>query len=113
MQNSGLTGHRITDPQIQWFWKVIDSLSQEQLALFLQFVTGSSRVPVEGFQALQGTNGSRQKFNIQRDGRGANSLPQGHTCFNQLDLPEYTSEEQLRSKLMLALTECSEGFGFA
>merc|ERR1711988_181650 len=111
--NTDYHNYRVMDPQVQWFWKVIDSFTQEQLALFLQFVTGSSRVPVEGFQALQGTNGSRQKFNIHRDSRNENSLPQGHTCFNQLDLPVYKSEEQLRSKLLLALTECSEGFGFA
>lgn len=33
--------------------------------------------------------------------------------FNQLDLPEYESYEQLRSQLLLAVRECSEGFGFA
>ena len=33
--------------------------------------------------------------------------------FNQLDLPEYASKEQLRERLMLAIHEGSEGFGFA
>ena len=34
-------------------------------------------------------------------------------CFNQLDLPEYTSEEQTREKILMAIREGSEGFGYA
>ena len=32
--------------------------------------------------------------------------------FNQLDLPEYTSAEEMREKISLAIREGSEGFGF-
>uniref|UniRef100_H0V4J4 HECT-type E3 ubiquitin transferase n=1 Tax=Cavia porcellus TaxID=10141 RepID=H0V4J4_CAVPO len=34
-------------------------------------------------------------------------------CFNQLDLPAYESFEKLRHMLLLAIQECSEGFGLA
>jgi E3 ubiquitin-protein ligase HUWE1 len=44
---------------------------------------------------------------------GTHLLPSAHTCFNQLDLPEYTSEDELREKLLIAIREGSEGFGFA
>lgn len=40
-------------------------------------------------------------------------LPSAHTCFNQLDLPEYENKEQLVSKLMVALRQGAQGFGFA
>lgn len=40
-------------------------------------------------------------------------LPTAHTCFNQLDILEYATKEQLRERLMMALHEGSEGFGFA
>ncbi len=53
-----------------------------------------------------------QKFTIQKSFAGKDSLPAAHTCFNQLDLPEYESEEQTRDKLRLAIREGSEGFGF-
>lgn len=33
--------------------------------------------------------------------------------FNQLDLPAYESYEKLRHMLLLAIQECSEGFGLA
>lgn len=68
-------------------------------------------MPLEGFKALQGSEGIRQ-FNIHR-AYGVTLLPTAHTCFNQLDLPEYPSEEILREKLLTAVKEGSEGFGFA
>jgi E3 ubiquitin-protein ligase HUWE1 len=33
--------------------------------------------------------------------------------FNQMDLPEYNTYEQLHQMLLLAITEGTEGFGFA
>ena len=41
------------------------------------------------------------------------SLPYSPRSFNQLDLPEYTSYEQLQKMLLIAITEGTEGFGFA
>ena len=75
---------------------------------FLQFVTGSSKVPVEGFKELRGINGV-QTFNIHREFQ-EERLPRAHTCFNQLDLPNYKSKDILIEKLMLAITEGKEGF---
>ena len=46
-----------------WFWNVLDSMNQQDLALFVQYVTGTSKVPVGGFKSLQGMNGP-QKFQI-------------------------------------------------
>ena len=34
-------------------------------------------------------------------------------CFNQLDLPAYETYDKLRTYLLKAIQECSEGFGFA
>ena len=44
---------------------------------------------------------------------GLDRLPSAHTCFNQIDLPEYTSKDQLVEKLMTALRHGATGFGFA
>eukprot|EP00435_Cladocopium_sp_Y103_P050430 s62_g15.t1 len=93
------------------FWKVLSEFSQEQRAWFLQFATGTSRVPVEGFKGLVGMRGP-QKFCIHK-AFGPERLPSAHTCFNQLDLPDYPSEEVLREKLLQAVHEGHEGFGFA
>jgi E3 ubiquitin-protein ligase HUWE1 len=53
------------------------------------------------------------KFTIVRDFGHKSRLPQSHTCFNQIDLPEYDSYEQLRTALLTAITMGTEGFGFA
>lgn len=42
-------------PVVKWFWQIVESYSEEMCAGLLQFVTGSSRVPLQGFKALQGT----------------------------------------------------------
>ena len=43
-------------PQVIWFWRIVESYSEEMRARLLQFVTGSSRVPLQGFKALQVLN---------------------------------------------------------
>lgn len=37
---------------MRWFWTVVSSLTQEELARLLQFTTGSSQLPPGGFAAL-------------------------------------------------------------
>lgn len=66
--------------QIQWFWKALRSFEQEDRAKFLQFVTGTSKVPLQGFAALEGMNGT-QKFSIHLDSRSSDRLPTAHTWY--------------------------------
>ncbi|KAJ5123687.1 hypothetical protein N7448_009784 [Penicillium atrosanguineum] len=98
--------------QIQWFWRAVRSFDKEERAKLLQFVTGTSKVPLNGFKELEGMNGV-SKFNIHRDPGNKDRLPSSHTCFNQLDLPEYESYEDLRQRLYTAMTAGSDYFGFA
>jgi len=92
---------------IQWFWRVVLSFNNEMRARLLQFVTGTSRVPMNGFKELYGSNGP-QPFTIEKWGN-PNSYPRAHTCFNRLDLPPYESYQQLRDRLIKAVDN-SEGF---
>ncbi|RAL53528.1 hypothetical protein DM860_015565 [Cuscuta australis] len=109
--NTEYSGYSAASHVIQWFWEVVQSFSKEDKARLLQFVTGTSKVPLEGFSALQGISGS-QKFQIHKAYGSPNHLPSAHTCFNQLDLPEYPSKEHLEERLLLAIHEANEGFGF-
>ncbi|BDA45426.1 probable E3 ubiquitin-protein ligase HUWE1 [Coccomyxa sp. Obi] len=110
--NTEYHGYSPASPVIQYFWEVVRELDREDLALLVQFVTGTSKVPLDGFKALQGIGGP-QKFSIHKAYGGQQKLPAAHTCFNQLDLVEYESKEQLRDRLMIALHEGNSGFGFA
>ncbi|ORY95778.1 hypothetical protein BCR43DRAFT_557706 [Syncephalastrum racemosum] len=109
--NTEYQGYTPASPQIQWFWRAVRSFDQEERAKLLQFATGTSKVPLEGFTQLQGSGGV-QKFQIHKDFGGENRLPSAHTCFNQVDLPMYDTYESLRSNLFKAINECSTGFGF-
>ncbi|GFZ10082.1 LOW protein: E3 ubiquitin ligase-like protein [Actinidia rufa] len=109
--NAEYSGYSSASPVIQWFWEVVQSFSEEDKARLLQFVTGTSKVPLDGFSALQGISGS-QKFQIHKAYGSPHHLPSAHTCFNQLDLPEYPSKQHLEERLLLAIHEANEGFGF-
>ncbi|CAA6653418.1 unnamed protein product [Spirodela intermedia] len=118
--NTEYSGYNNVSPVIQWFWEVVQGFSKEDKARLLQFVTGTSKVwrlkfttlsTLEGFSALQGISGP-QRFQIHKAYGSTSHLPSAHTCFNQLDMPEYTSKGQLQERLLLAIHEANEGFGF-
>ncbi|KAF9227402.1 hypothetical protein BS17DRAFT_727628 [Gyrodon lividus] len=105
-------GYTSSDPVIVWWWRALKSFNREERAKVLSFATGTSRVPLSGFVDLQGVQGV-QRFSIHRAYGNPDRLPQAHTCFNQIDLPQYSSYEMLRQQLLLAINEGGEGFGFA
>lgn len=110
--NTNYVNYTPTCKQISYFWRAVRSFDSEERAKLLQFVTGTSKVPLSGFKELTGVNGI-SKFSIHRDYGSTERLPSSHTCFNQLDLPAYDSYETLRGSLLLAINEGHEGFGIA
>ncbi|KAF2100625.1 E3 ubiquitin-protein ligase pub1 [Rhizodiscina lignyota] len=101
-------GYTESDEVIVNFWKCIRSWDSEQKSRLLQFATGTSRIPVNGFKDLQGSDGPR-RFTIEKAGEPT-QLPKSHTCFNRLDLPPYKSYDALNQKLTIAVEE-TVGFG--
>ncbi|VDN02187.1 unnamed protein product [Thelazia callipaeda] len=88
---------------ITWFWNIVYGMTNEDRLKLLQFVTGTSSVPYDGFQALRGSDGPK-KFTIEKWG-SEKSLPRAHTCFNRLDLPAYLTQHILGAKLRTAIHE--------
>jgi len=89
-KNTDYSGYSPADQIIVWFWEIVTEYSQEDLAKLVQFITGTSKIPVEGFAMMTGMNGI-QRISIHRD-PSEHQLPKSHTCFNQLDLPNYASK---------------------
>ncbi|KAI9505687.1 hypothetical protein GGI25_002404 [Coemansia spiralis] len=100
-------GYTESDQVVQWFWKFVGEMDSEHQTRLLQFTTGTSRIPVNGFKDLQGSDGPR-RFTIEKSGDIV-ALPKSHTCFNRIDLPPYTDYNTLASKLTLAI-ENTVGF---
>ncbi|THH09353.1 hypothetical protein EW145_g2068 [Phellinidium pouzarii] len=101
-------GYEVGDKVIQWFWKILRGWPPEKKSRLLQFATGTSRIPVNGFKDLQGSDGPR-RFTIEKSG-DPSQLPKSHTCFNRIDLPPYTDYDIMEYKLSLAVEE-TVGFG--
>jgi hypothetical protein len=97
-------GYTLDDNAIKWFWEVVLDFPETMKRKLLLFVTGSDRVPIKGLKCLP--------FNIQKSGQDSDRLPTAHSCFNILDLPEYTSKEILEKRLEIALQH-TIGFGLA
>jgi ubiquitin-protein ligase E3 A len=95
-------GYSEHSPTIRLFWEVFDELNDEQKSKFLQFTTGTDRVPIGGL--------ARMPITFAREG-AISRLPISHTCSAVLCLPPYETKEELRKKLMLAINE-TEGFAF-
>ena len=69
---------------------------------FLQWCTGLVAIPC---------NGLRQKISLRvYQGATNGSLPVVQTCTREILLPPYSSKEQLKQKLLLAIQHCNDGF---
>lgn len=76
------------------------SFSPAEKSQFLRFVGGITRLP-HNMAHLP------HRFEIHHLDGSAAQLPVSATCFFTLKLPAYTSQEQLRSKLLVAMTHCA------
>ena len=56
-------GYHAAHQVVLWFWQAVESFDNEERLRLLQFVTGTSSVPIAGFKALRGSNGPK-KFTI-------------------------------------------------
>lgn len=111
--NTEYTGDFANQPNhkvVLWFWDVLRSYEDEQKAKFLQFVTGTSGVPIQGFGYLQGNDGNIRKFTLHGD-KNVKVFPRAHTCFNRIDMPIYKTKADLQKWLTMAISMESTGFG--
>jgi hypothetical protein len=87
---------------VTWFWEILQEMNEDQKKKFLTFTTGCNRAPINGLASLP--------LYIGREGPDSDRLPSSHTCFNHLLIPEYSSKDKLREKILIAINN-SEGFG--
>ncbi|KAI8044893.1 hypothetical protein M5D96_001068 [Drosophila gunungcola] len=94
---------------IQYLYEILASYNRDEQRAFLQFVTGSPRLPTGGFKALT------PPLTIVRKTLDGNQnpndyLPSVMTCVNYLKLPDYSSRDVMRQKLKVAANEGSMSF---
>lgn len=79
------------------FWKTLITFTTNQQRSLLHFITGSDRTPAIGTPGL--------KLRISNLGIDLGRYPSSHTCFNQLKLYEYETEERMKEMLIGAMEE--------
>ena len=96
-------------PVVKWFWECLDAFPPKKRAQLLQWTTGHSRVPVQGFSHLQGRDGVLRPFTLTSVALDAAIFPRAHTCFNRIDVPLYKTRADLVQAftLVLDLGDCT------
>ena len=98
---------------VKWFWDEVYKLSQDDLRKLLQFSTGTSRVPINGFKKLESNRGEIAKFclnSVFYNENKKNNYIRAHTCFNRLDVPIFPNQEELHEAIIFVLKN-NTGFG--
>ncbi|XP_024138390.1 probable E3 ubiquitin-protein ligase HERC4 isoform X2 [Oryzias melastigma] len=89
-------GYDPSHPYIVMFWEVFDELSENQKVAFIWFVTGYERLPISALDTI--------KIRKINDNIEDGYYPESETCFRCLDLPQYSSKEIMKEKLVEALS---------
>jgi len=98
-------GYSDDSPVIRWLWTLSKNMEPEDMGRFLMFVTSCSRAPLLGFKTLY------PLFCVHRVPDSVR-LPTASTCANLLKLPDYTSFEVLKTKVLQAIRS-EAGFDLA
>lgn len=104
-------GYSASSKAVTYLVEVLTELNPEQRRKFLKFATGSTRLPPRGFKDMN------PKLTFVRKEVDASSspdeyMPSVNTCFGYLKLPEYTSKEILKKRLLFAIEHGQDAFSF-
>ncbi|XP_015911570.1 E3 ubiquitin-protein ligase TRIP12 [Parasteatoda tepidariorum] len=97
-------GYTLDSQAIRFLFEILSSYNAMQQRQFIQFVTGSPRLPIGGLKSLSPPLTIVKKTSDD-DSDSNNYLPSVMTCVNYLKLPDYTSIEIMREKLEIAISE--------
>jgi E3 ubiquitin-protein ligase TRIP12 len=102
-------GFNMDSKSVKNLLQTMSELSQEQRRDFLQFVTGSPKLPIGGFKSLT------PMFTVvckpsEPPYTSDDYLPSVMTCVNYLKLPDYSNQEILKDRLGWAIKEGQGAF---
>ncbi|EPY50428.1 ubiquitin-protein ligase E3 [Schizosaccharomyces cryophilus OY26] len=102
-------GYTIDSPPIQRLLQLMSSMNFREQRDFLQFITGSRKLPIGGFAGMNPPFTIVRRLN-EPPYRPDDYLPTVMTCVNYLKLPEYSSVEVLANRLSKAILEGQGSF---
>ncbi|CAF3579298.1 unnamed protein product [Rotaria socialis] len=105
-------GYNLNSRAVKWLFEIMINFEIDEQRAFLQFVTGSPRLPVGGFRMLHPplTIVRKTAENSSDNSNPDSFLPSVMTCVNYLKLPDYTSQEIMKAKLTTAIRDGQYAF---
>lgn len=102
-------GFNMDSKSVKHLLQTMSELTKSQRRDFLQFVTGSPKLPIGGFKSLT------PMFTVvckpsEPPYTSDDYLPSVMTCVNYLKLPDYTSQAVLKQRLYVAIREGQGAF---
>ena len=91
---------------IERFWRVLEGFTELEKRMYLKFVWGRSRLPPEDH--LNDCRHTVMLFEQSRFTDHNQHFPEAHTCFFQIDLPRYTTDQACRDKILYAIESCGD-----
>ena len=91
---------------VKRFWRVFEEFTNEERSEFLKFVWGRARLPPS--ERLKEQPFKLVLLDDYRFNDHVIHFPEAHTCFFQLDLPRYTTDEACKSRILYAIQACGE-----
>jgi len=96
--------HKPESDLVKNFWKMLEQCTAEERQAFLRFTWGRSRMPLTIEEMNQQQN---PRFILASAHKNTDlNLPESHTCFFQLDLPNYSTYEIMRERCLYAFMNC-------
>ena len=97
-------GYTMDSQTIHDLISIVTQFTVQERRLFCQFLTGSPKLPIDGFKGL------KPKFTVvlkhAEDGLTPDQyLPSVMTCANYLKLPKYSSRDVMRARILQAIEE--------
>ncbi|XP_069194930.1 E3 ubiquitin-protein ligase TRIP12 isoform X9 [Procambarus clarkii] len=102
-------GYTHNSRAVKFLLQILSEYTSAQQRSFLQFVTGSPRLPVGGFRSLTPALTIVRKT-FEAGENPDDFLPSVMTCVNYLKLPDYSSIDIMRAKLEIAAREGQHSF---
>ena len=84
------------DPRVAWLWEVVEEMSPRDRRRLSRFVSGCERLP------------PRMRVVPLTSPTPDLALPRAATCFHVLELPDYSTKDALRRKLLYAIEACAD-----
>ena len=102
-----------TDPRVTFFWAAFERFTEQQRRDFLSYTWGRTRLlPAALMERSRGSDYACLKLSPGESGDNADlALPIVHTCFFQMELPNYSSADIAYERILYAIDMCGGYMG--